>query len=78
MSATALPGHKDIRDPKEAAQRSLADMWDFLNLEERIAWATPYQLTGVTIKSDDEGWLLVLKIAKDGQHYVHFLSLIHI
>lgn len=72
MSASALPGHADIRDARQAAHRSLADLWDFLNLEERVAWATDYQLVGVTIKADDEGWLIVLRIAKNGQFYVHF------
>lgn len=72
MGTTALPSHADIKNPTQAAQRSLADMWDFLALEERVAWATEYQLVGVTVKSDDEGWLLVLKLARNGRYYVHF------
>jgi len=72
MGSTALPGHADIKEPFMAARASLADMWDFLNLEERVAWATKYALVGVTIKADTEGWLLVLRLDYRGDKYVHF------
>lgn len=72
MAQGALPGHADQPNGTKWAQLSLADMWDFLNLEQRVAWATKYELTGITIKADSEGWLVVLRLADHKGNYVHF------
>lgn len=41
-------------------------------LVETLAWFHQVNLTGVTIKADDDGWLVVLRAEMDGQHMVHF------
>lgn len=69
---TALPGNEDIQSVPVWSQLQLAQMFDLLDLEHRMAWGNGYQLVGLTLKADNEGWLVVLKAAKNEQYWVHF------
>lgn len=41
-------------------------------LEQVLLRESGYSLTGITIKADTDGWLIVLRANLDGQHMVHF------
>lgn len=43
-----------------------------VNLSEVMAYMDGTLLTGITLKADDEGWLIVVKARRDGQSQVHF------
>jgi len=41
-------------------------------LVELLRYNSGYTLRGLTVKADDDGWLIVLKGSLDGQPAVHF------
>ena len=41
-------------------------------LDETLPWWSGLELTGLTLKKDEDGWLCVLKVRKEEQPYVAF------
>lgn len=59
-------------DPRTVWRLALPIGKDMQALVELVGWNAHATLTGVNIKSDDDGWLVILKAKKNGKAVVHF------
>lgn len=69
------------KDPLRQEKRTWEQPWlpypeptdaQMQRLEELLRHESGYTLTGITIKVDHDGWLVVLRANMDGQPAVHF------